>query len=185
MIKTRQTLMLAVLMTIVFGLMTMVLANGAGPMQAHAVEAVGAMSFAGMRHNAGWGGWRHGRGGHICKEGHIEARIDRMVDYVEGFVTFTPEQDDAWNGLVSAVREGSDDFAALCDAFEDAEDQSAPERLALGEQAIVAALGAMQKARPAFDRFYGTLNEEQKQLLDRAFAGRHHHRGWGWGDEEH
>ena len=145
-----------------------------------AFAAVGlVLAFAGLeaaqtsRH---WGGM-HGQSGHgfshLCSEKRDE-RIDRAVNFVEVFVEFTPEQDQAWDRLTGAVRESSAAIGESCNELTD-EKSSAnlPQRLAHLETMMTVGLEAIHTVRPAFNAFYETLDEEQRQAIDQLMRHRH------------
>jgi hypothetical protein len=126
-------------------------------------------------HFGGHGGWRHGHGGGpghargmamICSDGRNE-RIEHGLAFVEGFVNFTPEQTSAWGDLTKAIRAGSATIGEKCAELEKADaPASAPERLQRIESLATTGVGILQSIRPAFDRFYTTLNEKQKKAID-------------------
>jgi len=147
---------------------------------AFAAEAAATAGFAGY-HNAGWGrhwgGRRHGRLGMMCSDARGE-RVENMIAFVENFMAFTPEQRTAWDELAGAVRDGNTEFDQACDeARELREEDNAPARLALVETFMSTGLTVMQKVRPAFDRFYATLNETQQKALDDLMQRRRQRRG--------
>ena len=160
-------------------LLAIVLAAIGSPIQSSDLQAaepaVAKTGFSTMYEKASWGRDRRQM---KCDRQEIDGRIDDLAAYVEGFVTFKPEQDAAWGNLIEKIRGAGSTYAELCTQFEQQQEEAdtkAPERLALAEKAIAATLAAMQDARPAFDQFYATLDENQKELLDRAFSRRHHH----------
>ena len=123
-------------------------------------------------HFGGPGGWHgHGSGrGHgfaaVCSD-RRERGIEHGLAFVEGFVNFTPEQTAAWNELGAAVRAGSAAIGEKCKELEQAgEPRTAPERLARFEALATTGVDALKRIRPAFDRFYATLSDKQKQALD-------------------
>jgi hypothetical protein len=134
----------------------------AGAIAAQAPVGVAAAHFR--------GGWR--RGGHrrgfdaICSERRNEG-IEHGLAFVEGFVNFTPEQTTAWNELGAAIRAGSASVGEKCKELKAAgEPRTAPERLARFEAMATTGVGILKRIRPAFDRFYATLSDKQKQALD-------------------
>ena len=100
---------------------------------------------------------------HICGEGH-GGRIDTMITLVDSFVAFTPEQRIAWDDLVGAVRAGTTHLAQAC-PDEDAAATS-PAMLARFETMLTAGLEAVGTIRPAYEAFYGTLDEAQRKAID-------------------
>ena len=128
--------------------------------------------FSGRR----WGG----RGGQaraferICGEQRDE-RLDQMITFIESFVDFTPEQVGAWQGLVDALRSGSDRVGASCANLTPLpEDATAPERLAQVELVASTGLDVLRQVRPAFDTLYAVLDDDQKEALDGLINRRRH-----------
>jgi|GEM_PF-1030191 len=155
---------------------TLSLGNQDGAIAAEAATA----GFAGFHngfHKAGWG--RHGRRGGLammCSEARGE-RVEEMIAFVENFMAFTPEQRTAWDELAGAVRDGNTEFDQACDQVKDLRDEeAAPARLELVEAFMSTGLDVMRRVRPAFDRFYGTLNETQQKALDDLMRHRRHRR---------
>jgi len=123
-------------------------------------------------------GWGHGGQArafeHVCGEERDE-RLTQMVAFVESFVDFTPEQVGAWQGLVDALRGGSDMVGASCANLEPLpEDATAPERLAQVELVASTGLDVLRQVRPAFDSLYAVLDDDQKAALDGLINRRHH-----------
>ena len=122
----------------------------------------------------GHGGWMHGRRGfsHLCSE-HRDKRIGRAVSFVEAFVDFTPEQDQAWERLTAAVRESSAAIGETCSQLTDGDGPAdLPQRLARLETMMTVGLEVIHTVRPAFDTFYATLDERQKQAIDQLMSHR-------------
>ncbi len=134
-----------------------------------------AVTLAGYRH--GWGG--HGRRGgpmrKLCSDARGE-RIEAAITFAETFMTFTPEQRAAWDRLTGAVRAGSEKVGETCAETEALRaEKTAPAKLAIAEAAAKTAAAILGDVRPAFDDWYATLNDEQRQALD----GLMKHRGRG------
>lgn len=118
--------------------------------------------FAGRGHRHG-----HARGlAMICSE-RRDQRIADALAFVEGFANFTPEQAAAWAGLTETIRAGSASIGAKCAELEEAgSPKTAPEGLARFEALATTGLDILQSIRPAFERFYATLSDQQKEALD-------------------
>ncbi|HMR34305.1 MAG TPA: Spy/CpxP family protein refolding chaperone [Geminicoccaceae bacterium] len=101
-------------------------------------------------------------------------RLNRMVEMIEGFANFSPEQEPAWQQLRDAVRDASAKLGPACDAMRDARDGAPTERLASIETMLSAGLDAVREVRPKFDAFYATLNDKQKRAIDRLVDGPGH-----------
>ena len=134
-----------------------------------------AITLAGYRH--GWGG--HGRKGNMAQRLCGDARgehIEAAITFAETFMAFTPEQRAAWDRLTGAVRAGSDKVGETCAETEALRaEKTLPAKLALAEAASKTAASVLSDVRPAFDGWYATLNDEQRQALD----GLMKHRGRG------
>ena len=129
---------------------------------------------------AGWhGGWSQDKGGRhlgrLCSERRDE-RIEGMVAMVESFSDFTPDQTEAWNNLTDALRSGSTSIGDACDEFRNAgRPNTAPERLARIETMMATGLAVVRHVRPAFEEFYGVLDDKQKEALDGLISHGHRH----------
>ncbi len=128
------------------------------------------VSSADFIHFGSRGGW--GRGGQgqaferICGEERDE-RLTQLVTFVESFVDFTPEQTGAWQGLVDALRGGSETVGASCANLTPLpEGASPPERLAQFEMVASTGLDVLRQVRPAFENLYVVLDDDQKAALD-------------------
>lgn len=134
-------------------------------------------AFFGGGHHRGWG--RGGRGMQRLCSPQRDERIEDVIEFVEGFVDFSPEQSEAWTKLTGAVRTGSATVDETCGKVRQAgRPKSAPEKLALAETMMTTGLSVVQQVRPAFEEFYGLLSEKQQDALDGLMnrgKGRH---GW-------
>lgn len=123
--------------------------------------------FAGGHH-----GWRHGgkHGGrgmaHLCGAVRGE-KVEHAISFVDNFMSFTTPQQQAWDELADALRAGDKRVGAACATLKDGKPpEGATAKLAMAESFLSAGLEVVQKVRPAFDRFYGTLNDKQRKALD-------------------
>jgi len=141
-----------------------------------------AIVLAGHRH-----GWddddddrRGGMMGKLCSDAR-GAHIEAGITFAETFMTFTTEQRAAWDGLTAAVRAGSEKIGETCEQTEDLRDErSLPARLALAATASKTAAEILGDVRPAFDGWYATLSDEQRQALEGLMErGGHRHHGKG------
>jgi hypothetical protein len=131
----------------------------------------------------GWGpGAMMGPGGFgfMCNPravGFAEWRIDR----IEAAVRPTEAQRAALNELRAASTKAAETIATACPADFPSK---ATERLRLMETRLEAMLQAVKTVRPAFDTFYGSLDDQQKARLDAAGPRRWgwHHRRWSWNE---
>lgn len=150
--------------------------TGLQAMQAppHGGESVSAPDFIHFGSRAGWGRGGEGRAfERICGEQRDE-RLTQMVTFVESFVDFTPDQIGAWQGLVDALRGGSETVGESCANLTPlAEGASAPERLAQFEMVASTGLDVLRQVRPAFENLYSVLDDDQKAALDGLINRRH------------
>ena len=133
----------------------------------------------------GMGGGKGGMMGAICK-GDASEMADLMLVRLEYKVKPTDAQKPAFDELKAAAKSAAVKAKAGCPAKPaQAADGARPapksptERLALMETALAAQLDAVRTVRPAADKFYATLSEDQKK----AFAVEHRGPG-GWGRGE-
>ena len=122
-------------------------------------------------------GGRHGGHGirHLCGDARTE-RLDAGIRIVEAFFSFDDEQRPAWEALETALREGSDTIGQHC-AMMRGKPSDTPGRFERLETLLTAGLDVVRKVRPAFARFYETLNDDQKAAVDRITDIGRHHRG--------
>lgn len=128
---------------------------------------------------SGWGpgammgpGMMHGRGmGFMCNP-RIAGMAEWRIKKIESAVNPTEAQRTALNDLRTASSKAAETITATCSAEVPAKSS---ERLALMEKRMEAMLQAIKLVRPAFDRFYATLDADQKARLDASGP-----RKWGW-----
>lgn len=124
------------------------------------------MISAAAASQGGHWGHRRVRGLHrICGDSRSQ-RLEGGIDFVEAFFSFNDQQKPAWDAFAAALRKGSDAIGRHC-ATLDERPSTAPGKLAVLETAMTAGLEVVREVRPAFERFYGTLNEDQKAAIDR------------------
>jgi|SaaInl7_135m_RNA_FD_contig_61_1034557_length_1290_multi_21_in_0_out_0_1 hypothetical protein len=131
--------------------------------------------FGGGHHGMGQGGMGGGRGmAHLCGPARSE-KVEHAISFVDDFMTFSGPQKQAWDNLAGALRAGDEKVGAACATFKDGKPpQSATGKLGMAESFLTAGLAVVQQVRPAFDRFYDTLNEKQQKSLDDLLSRRHH-----------
>ncbi len=117
-----------------------------------------------------WGGWRHRRGHKMICSDFRDEKVDKVVEFVESFVDFTPPQSAAWQKLTEAVRSGSDRIGEACkdDSFKNRPVTSA-EKLDMAEKLLTIGLDIIRQVRPAYDEFYTSLDDRQKKAIDSMF----------------
>jgi hypothetical protein len=102
--------------------------------------------------------------------GMAEWRMKR----IETEIKPTDAQKVALEALRAASTKAAESIAAACAT---SMPTKSTERMALMEKRMDALLQAIKTVRPAFENFYGTLDDSQKARLDRSGPQR-----WGWGD---
>ena len=164
-----------------------------------AVAAVvgGVAAAAAHRHGAGWGhghgghGWHRAQagpfgmlagGGRMCG-GRAAEMADVMAVRLEHRLKITEAQKPVLDDLKAAMRSGAAKIESACPPRPEPSADGTrpprptpPERLARMETALAARLEALRTVRPAADRLYATLSEEQKQTLSAMGPGGR--RGW-------
>ncbi len=112
-------------------------------------------------------GRRHGhRLAHMCSDRRSE-KVEHAIDFVENFMNFTTPQQQAWSELAQSLRDGDVRVGEACASLKDGKMPiTATEKFALLETVLSAGLDIVVKVRPAFDRFYSTLNTKQQKSLD-------------------
>ena len=119
----------------------------------------------------GWGA----RGSHgivrFCAADRA-GRLDDMLSFADSFLRLDENQRPAWDGLAQSLRGANGRIDAACAELGDGVGTSAPDRLAAIETLLGTGLDIVKEVRPAFDGFYATLDEDQKQALDRLMERR-------------
>ncbi|WBT40258.1 MULTISPECIES: Spy/CpxP family protein refolding chaperone [Hyphomicrobium] len=113
----------------------------------------------------GFGG-PHGR---ICRGDSAEF-ADLMLVRLEHRVKVTDEQKPAFEEFKTATRAAADKLREGCPKKPEASDENTPrktpiERLAQTQAGLEASLEALKTYRPAAEKFYASLTEEQKAKL--------------------
>lgn len=143
--------------------------------------------FMQMAQWGGHGGGHHGRGmmggmgplGHLCGPNRVE-RLEDAISFVNTFIKLTPEQTTAWNTLAETLRSAATKVGTTCDQMREAgRPATPPDHLARMETMLTTGLDVLREVRPAFDAFYATLDDNQKQVLNELLE-----RGRGRGDRE-
>jgi hypothetical protein len=129
----------------------------------------GMMMWPGMMRGPGM--WGPRGAGHFCNPG-MAGFAEWRIDQIERVVKPNEAQRKALQELRAASAKAAELIAGACPQQIPA---TTSERLALMEKRMESMLQAIKTTRPAFEAFYGTLSDEQKQRLD-ASGPRH----WGW-----
>jgi len=111
------------------------------------------------------------RGGGLCSP-RAAGLAEWRVEAIERAVRPTDAQKESFEALKAASAKAAEMIATACPQ----EFPSSPaERLASMEKRLGTMLDAIKVVRPAFDAFYASLSDEQKQKLSSAGPRR-----WGW-----
>ena len=144
------------------------------------VASVGAVALgvgatlAVAQYGMGWRGHREMSGtgfqfGKFCGDG---SRVDRMLERLEERVKPTDAQKAAFADLKTAVKSAAEKVKSTCPIEAP---RNVTERLGMAEKRLEAALDAVRTVRPAADRLYAALSDEQKAEVNGV------RRGWGGG----
>ena len=111
------------------------------------------------------GGHRGGRGGgaggaSLCSSA---ALLDLSLSNVDIMIKTTGTQTAALEELKKVAKEYSDDMSRVC-AGENP--MSLPAKLAAAEKRLDATLAGARKLKPVAEKFYATLNDEQKAQVN-------------------
>jgi len=111
----------------------------------------------------GHGGMSDGmsfRLGQFCGDG---SHIDRMLERLEDRVKPTEAQKAVFADFRTAARTAADKVRGSCPIERP---RNVPERLAMAEKRAEAALDALRTVRPAADKLYAALSDEQKAEMN-------------------
>jgi hypothetical protein len=118
----------------------------------------------------GPGMWGSGYGG-MCSP-RFAGLAEWRIDEIERAVKLTDTQQAALKELRAASAKAADSFVAACPSDWP---KTGSGRLAVMEKRMETMLAAVKTVRPAFDAFYGSLDETQKARVDAVSPRR-----WGW-----
>ncbi len=174
--------------------------------------ALALISAGGLAASAHRGGMGHGPGGHGMMGGPMMGAVcsgrgaemaDHMLVGLQYKVNPTDAQKPAFEELKAAAKTAAAKAQAGCPAKPAATADGTPpprkaptERLALMETALAAQLDAIRTVRPAAEKFYATLSDDQKKTVtemgpggkggwnrdggrDGERGGERGHHGWG------
>ncbi len=99
------------------------------------------------------------------------ARMDAMVDgrlaYLKGELNIGDAQMDAWSGYAEAIKSRVDAMQQMRQGMMEAMQQgSATERMDARIKGMEAMVDALKAAKPATEKLYAVLNDEQKKMAD-------------------
>ena len=157
-----------------------------------AIVALAAGAVAASAHRGGMGGFggRHGHGlmGAIC-QGNGAETADHILVSIEYKVKPTDAQKPAFEELKSAAHAAAAKAAAACPPVPSKSAEGLPpdqppkkspvERLAMMEARLTAELDAVRTVRPAAEKFFASLTDDQRKALA---AHEHGRNGWEPGE---
>ena len=126
----------------------------------------------GMMMGPGMMGGRGFVGGGMMCDPRAAGLAGWRLRQVERAVNLSDAQRKSLDELQAASAKAAEAIAAACPTEIPL---TSTGRLAFMEKRVEAMLQAIKTVRPAFDAFYGSLDDEQKARLDRSGP-----RGWGW-----
>lgn len=139
-----------------------------------AVAAGAALAVAGLTPSAAhverWRSAQHDHRGAgqgsawLC--GSERRHLEAMLAYAKVSIGVTAVQTEPWSELTEALRGAHVTIGRICEDLTAEGVAAAPEKLARMEAAVAAGLEALRGIRPSFERFYGTLEADQRQRLD-------------------
>ena len=136
------------------------------------VVALGlAASFAVAQYRMGSGGHRGGMGFHLGMFCEDSARADGMLDRMEGRLQPTEAQKPIFAEFKAAARSAGEKIRSACQIEWP---RNMPERLAMAEKRAEATIEALRIVRPAADKLYAALSDEQKAMINGL------RRRWNW-----
>ena len=103
----------------------------------------------------------------FCGDG---SRVERMLDRLEERIKPTEAQKAVFTDFKTGAKSAADKIKSACPIERP---RNMPERLAMAERRLEAALDAVHSVRPAADKLYATLSDEQKAAVNGL------RRGWG------
>jgi len=127
---------------------------GVGTTFAVAQYRMGLHAYGGMREGMGF------RLGLFCGDG---SHVDRMLERLEERVKPTEAQQGVFADFRTAAKTAADKVKASCPIERP---RNVPERLAMAEKRAEAALDALRTVRPAADKLYAALSDEQKAEMN-------------------
>ena len=121
----------------------------------------GALARGGHRGGRGGGGAGAGAGGaSLCSSA---ALLDLSLSNVDIMIKTSGNQTVALEELKKVAKENSDDMSRVC-AGENP--MSLPAKMAAAEKRLDATLNGARKLKPVAEKFYATLNDEQKAQVN-------------------
>ena len=115
-------------------------------------------------------GPRHGFGpgmmfGRICGPDRTKEVTERL-DAFEAFAKFEGEQKVAWDDLRKALSTADGEVDGVCAEAREMRGANSADKLAHLQQALTKSAALVATVEAPYSRFYGTLDEKQKEVLD-------------------
>ena len=102
------------------------------------------------------------------------AHTETQIKQLQGALVITRDQDVLWNSLTKVMRENASDMDALTKDKADYKTVNSVENMKFHRQITEAHLNQLNKFIPAYEAFYASLSDEQKQTADTIFrTGKH------------
>jgi hypothetical protein len=111
-------------------------------------------------HRGGRGGGGGGGGASLCSSA---ALLDLSLSNVDIMIKTSGNQTAALEELKKVAKENSDDMSRVCVGENP---MSLPAKLAAAEKRLDAMLNGNRKLKPVAEKFYATLNDEQKAQVN-------------------
>jgi hypothetical protein len=109
---------------------------------------------------------------HFCSE--RAARLAGRLAYLEVMLDLTTDQRTLWDKWRDAAMDGAMKVRAAC---AEAPGPTAVDRAAHLQKVLATMASSMEAVQPALAALYQSLNDDQRQILDRGLMHRHHHHG--------
>lgn len=108
-----------------------------------------------------------GRGAMMGGPARMDAMVDGRLAYLKSELKIGDAQMDAWNGYAEAIKSRMDAMQQMRQGMMEAMQQgSATERMDARIKGMEAMVDALKAAKPATEKLYAVLNDEQKKMAD-------------------
>jgi len=117
----------------------------------------------------GWGDGGPGNwgSGMMGRQPRVEAIVQGRLAYLKGELDITAAQTEAWNGYAEAVTNRIDLMQGMHQAMIEAmQEGTAIERMDVRINNMEAMLEAMKALKPATEKLYAALTDDQKKVAD-------------------
>lgn len=108
-----------------------------------------------------------GRGAMMGGPARMDAMVDGRLAYLKRELDIGDAQMDAWSGYAEAIKSRVDAMQQMRQGMMEAMQQgSATERMDARIKGMEAMVDALKAAKPATEKLYAVLNDEQKKMAD-------------------